>query len=156
IANTRLAGACLGAGVYSASRSQSHKDCGHVEPEVILRFPKLNARNYRDDLKFRPGEQTDADQRTALELIWDQRKKDVSDATTQLHIFTCAVGLFAYGRLDVLEELLSLLPAQPPGGPRINARILARVVIDLIPIPNGDTLDPLRVENHAAILNWVS
>jgi hypothetical protein len=82
--------------------------------------------------------------------------KDDDPKQTSIHIgrFIFAAGLFAYGQLDVADDLLDYMPSS--GG----IRKLALVLKALLPLP--DPLHPLRdpegtrlwLQNHRDRLQW--
>lgn len=82
--------------------------------------------------------------------------KDDDPKQTSIHIgrFILAAGLFAYGQLDVADDLLDYMP--PSGG----IRKLALALKALLPLP--DQLHPFRdpegtrlwLQNHRDRLQW--
>lgn len=110
----------------------------------------LNARDYRNNIRFR---NTDAELLLNLEALWLDRADYSARGHSQLTMFVAAVGLFAFGRLDVASDVLELLPPQLPGKPRINARIAVRVLSNLLPLPAH--LDPMILDDHATIRAWI-
>lgn len=109
------------------------------------------AQDYRDSIRHR---QNDKELLASLERLWSERENYQANGHTQLTMFVAAVGLFAFGRLDVVFDILELWPAQPPDKPRINARSAIRAVAELLPLPRH--LDPMKVDDHASIRGWVS
>lgn len=89
--------------------------------------------------------------------IYEQLQADWGEYVNQgggdLGKFLCAVGLVAYGHLDCVDAVLDCAPTQRRYGKRVNARTLARVVKDLIPIPVH--LDPENDDHHGEIKAWV-
>jgi hypothetical protein len=75
------------------------------------------------------------------ETIAEDARKEAN-----LAVFVSAVGLFAYGRLDVVEDILNNIPS-----PR-NLRRLAWVLNALLPMPRS--LDPLT--DIEAVRSWVT
>ncbi|NEQ98205.1 MAG: hypothetical protein F6K30_16050 [Cyanothece sp. SIO2G6] len=82
------------------------------------------------------------------QLIAQHTKKPASPALIEADsfgMFVIASGLFAFGRLDVVPDILNHIPATG------HVRQLARVTSNLLPLP--DTIDPLT--NTQGLLDWL-
>jgi len=96
------------------------------------------ANNYRQSIRSLEGiksRQFDSEKAfyEFLEQIYNEIKQkynELGQEQDSLGIFICSIGLFAFGRLDVVEDILDHVPHK-----KYPANHLAGVIPNLLPLP---------------------
>jgi hypothetical protein len=86
-------------------------------------------------------------------FLLESWKNCIEPTSSPVERFTLAVGLLAFGHLEVLGEVLDELPDDTRIGRYIGIVEFGRIVADLIPIPRD--LDPRKRTDHPRIKEWI-